>query len=352
MASTPLLPAATEPEVLRGWSKFVQDWKSLAWPVVAALFAAMCHFMGYVANRGKIAALGAYDLSTASVSQEYIIQGALILANLGLRILGVAIILKGVWVLALWVGRQLPDRTQVRLRRIAELAGWGWVALAAGVITLGIGLTVAGDLARDIDGVVLKPASKVGIAWMRMSLDPEHVWPGIYELLLVSVMVTFGVLSWWIIAKFFKNVTVKAVYGTWAVLQLFNLVAWYAFINGAAATTFSPYPIVAFSGSEQMLGKDSISFLLGSDDREFAFLVIFKVSASNEILNVDQVILYRPRSEVKWITVLKQEPIHTMARYHDIVRYRELIKPPANGGPIPDSEPNPSTTPKSPLANP
>lgn len=343
-------PVATEPEVSR-WSRLVQDWKSLAWPVVAALFAAMCHFAGYVAKRGKIAALGAYDLSSASVSQEYIIQGAMILADLGLRILIVGIILKGVWVLALRINRQLPHGIQARLRGLAERTGWGWAALAAAVIIIAAGLSVAGDLATDIDGVVLRPASKVGIAWMRMSLDSDHVWPGIYELSLVSVMVIFGALSRWIVAKFFKNVTARAVYGTWAVLQLFNLVTGYAFIDGAASTTISPYPIVAFSGSDQMLGKDSVSFLLGSDDREFAFLVIFKVGASNEISNVDQAILYRPRSEVKWITVIKQEPIHILARYHDVARYRELIKPPADAG-TPDSQAIPGTTPKSPSEKP
>jgi len=172
------------------------------------------------------------------------------------------------------------------------------------------------NLMRNADAMILKPAEEVGTAWLRMSLDQDRIWLIGYELLLVAILSVFLFLSWWILTRFATSTMARSVYGTWAAIQIFNLVSGFAFIYGASLT-FQPYPLVVFSNYEQLCGKGALPILLGSDEKLYAFLVIFKVGAPNERPSPSKVILYLPRTEVKWMAVVKQEPLHLLARYPD-----------------------------------
>lgn len=316
--------------------RLLRDWKALSWPAIVAVVGALFLYFGYVASSGKTDALGIYTLDKPTVSQEYIITGALALGTLGLQLIilaTVAIALRAV------VGRlfcRLPDRLQALLRTIPSLPGRGWIVIIAAVATLLIGLSIIQELMRDADAMILRPAKDVGTAWLRMSLDQDRLWLLGYEMLLATIIAAFVVLSWWVLTRFARGTAARTIYGTWALIQAFNLVGGFAFVFGAGLT-FQPYPIVGFSNMEQMFGKGTLPVLLGSDDKLYAFLVVLNVGTSNETPSPNKVILYVPRAEVKWMTVLEQQPLHTVALYHD-------LKPP-----LPATPTNPGPTAPSPI---
>jgi hypothetical protein len=61
MTSEPV-PASAEQEARKQeihlWLRPFQEWKAFAWPVIGALLAAICNFLGYVSASGERAALG------------------------------------------------------------------------------------------------------------------------------------------------------------------------------------------------------------------------------------------------------------------------------------------------------
>jgi hypothetical protein len=330
MTNTPV-PAAGEQEAgsqdLPRWLRLLQDWKALAWPAIAALLAATCYFFGYVVDSGKRAALGIYQLDRPPVGQIYVITGAWTLATLGIQVVFVMIIAAGLRVIAREAFYWLPDGLQARLRAIQRSERWGWIVVSAAGVTAAFGQSMATGSMRDADGLILKPAKEVGTAWIRMSLDQDLVWLHGYELLLASIITIFVSLSFWILTEFATTTLTKTVGSVLAALQTFFLVIGFAFVFGVGGTV-QPYPIVAFSNMEQLCGKDAIPVLIGSDDRDYAFLVLFKVGARNETSNPGKVVLYLPRSEVKWMTVLRQEPLHIIAHYHDLKTASPANPPP------------------------
>ena len=165
--------------------------------------------------------------------------------------------------------------------------------------------------------MILKPSKDIGPAWLRMSLDQDRLWFDSYHLLLAAAATTFVFLSWWALTRFFSSPVARAVYGAWVVLQLLVLVVGFAFIMGVGST-FRPYPVVAFSNMEQLCGKHAVPVLIGSDDKLYAFLLILNVGAQSDASDPGKTILYLPRTEVKWLTVLRQEPLHLVARYHEL----------------------------------
>ena len=245
------------------------------------------------------------------------------------------VILRSFFMLAV---RLLPDEVQIHkllgaLHIITHRKEWGWVVIGIAVLASSFEMWVVTDLLRTIDGMVLKPANEVGIAWMRMSLDPEHSWYHFYEFQLVAVITILIILSWWILTKFLTNTLARTLYGMWMLIQVFVLISAFALFYGVSRT-FRPYPIVAFSGEEQA-GKNILAALIGSDDKMFAFFILYKGDKPNEVPNPSKVILYKPRTEVKWMTVVGQQPLYLVAHYHDL----KTLSPVA--------PPNPSQTPDS-----
>lgn len=316
------------------WLGFVLNWKLIAWPATGALLAALCHFFGYVAESGTRATLGIDHLDRAAVSQSYIILGAIVLGVLAQSIAIVVAAMMGLFAAGKLMFRQLPDRVQARLGTIIRLSIWGWIVISIAVATSALALRFAMPLMRDADGMILKPAREVGIAWMRVSLDEDKAWLSLYELLLSTATTIFVSLSWWLLTRFFRSNAAKAVYGTWAMLDVFLLVGSFAFIYGCGAT-FRDYPIVAFSNVQQLCGKDAVPVLIGSDDKLFAFLVLHTPALSSETTNPRKYLLYLPRTEIKWIIVVRQAPLHVIAQYQDLKNLLPSI--PSTSEPKPDA---------------
>jgi hypothetical protein len=182
-------------------------------------------------------------------------------------------------------------------------------------------LGMANDLVREVDSIVLKPSMEVGTAWMRISMDQEQEWATAYELLLSSGLTLFLYLSARILAADSTRLSLKVLYGSWAGIQALNFVFSFASIWGAT-TTIEPFPIVAFSGVEQLLGKHVLPVLIGSDDKLFAFLVVNVGAPSDNPM--PKTILYLPRSEVKWMTIIRRVPLHLLSHSQEL---KNLVSP-------------------------
>ncbi|MGC1686995.1 MAG: hypothetical protein WA734_15315, partial [Candidatus Acidiferrales bacterium] len=112
------------------WLKQLQDWQALAWPALGALLLAMCNFFGYLADSGTRAALGIYGLNRPSLSQEYVVNGAQTLGELGLVLVSIAVIgtllreYHGPFI------ESLPGKLLPRLVAISESQVWVRVVFA------------------------------------------------------------------------------------------------------------------------------------------------------------------------------------------------------------------------------
>jgi hypothetical protein len=333
------------------WLKLLQEWKALAWTAAATLMAGLIHFFAYVVEGGERSALGIYALDKPPLSPDYVWAGVLVMATLGLQAIAVVmmgVILRGFIRVA---ARLLPDEVQPhKLLRafhiITHRKEWGWVVIGVAVLASSFEMWVLKDLLRAAEGLVLKPANEAGMAWMRMSLDPEHNWHHLYEFQLAAIITILIILSWWILTKFLSNTLARTLYGMWMLIQVFVLVSSFALFYGVSLT-FRPYPIVAFSGEEQV-GKNILATLIGSDDKMFAFLILYKGDKPNEVPNPSKVILYMPRTEVKWMTVVGQEPLYLVAHYHDL-KSSSPVTPP-NPAPTPDTSNPEKPTIKTPAA--
>jgi hypothetical protein len=236
------IPAAAEQEARKQetplWLRFLSDWKALAWPLAAALLAAICNFFGFAALAGERAVLGVDLLDRPAVSEGYIIVGAATLAELVLFavfVMMVAIGLRAALVRLIFHG--LPDGIQGRICAIPNRAWWGWTVVFTAVATASFGLSIASDLLGDPDSMmILKPAKDLGIAWLRISLDQVKDWLFGYLLLMAAVLTIFIVLSWWILTRFFMSIAARITYGALAIVLSLLLMSIFGLIFGAGFT--------------------------------------------------------------------------------------------------------------------
>jgi hypothetical protein len=290
--------------------------KEVTWPAIAALWIALFHLFGYVAANGKTSALGVYDLARPAISQEYVISGLLVFAQLGLQ--SILLILAGLGIRA--IARRLLRRfppMQTRLASLVTSRTFGWLIVILAVSVSLVGAFIGTDLVTNANALILKPAAESGSNWTRINLDPDaEFWLLAYLSILACVLTIFIRLSYWIVINFIQAKPARVVYSIWAILQTLNIAVMYAFVFGAG-WTIQPYPVVTFSNQEQHVGKNALTVLLGSDEREFAFLVSYVGATQAENPALNKTILYLPRSEVKWMHVVGHQPLQVIAYYRD-----------------------------------
>lgn len=76
---------------------------------------------------------------------------------------------------------------------------------------------------------------------------------------------------------------------------------------------------MSFSGVNQ-LAPHSCSVLLGSDDKQFAILV---VNCQEKPDGLQKYVLYLPRTEVKWMAVTRVTQLQPLARLDDLKKLSE-----------------------------
>jgi hypothetical protein len=128
-------------------------------------------------------------------------------------------------------------------------------------------------------------------------------------------MALFVTISWWLIGRGIQRRPSKIAFSLWAGTQLLFLLVGYSYLVGVT-DTIGEFPAVAFSGTAQ-LAPDSCSILIGADDKQIALLIV-KCEKPSETLQ--KYVLYVPRSEVKWMTVIRVVSIQPLARLDDLKR--------------------------------
>jgi len=334
--SSDLTPQQVEQRLkMPGWVTILQDWKTIAWPAFIALVAALFYFMGFTVTNGRRAALGVSAMiERPPISQEYFIRGAgvfLVMALYTAVILTFAATIRAIF---LRLFRHLPDKVLTWVGVIARRRTWGWMVVAMAVITSFLGDGLSGALMKDADGLVLKSAKDIGTSWVRIGIEADQTSIYGYMFLLVGILIFLVALSWWILTRFTKSTFGKMIYGAWVMSNLLLLIAAFGSLAGVS-TTFEPYPIVIFSNMQQYLGKDTVAVFLDSDDKQYAFLVVLHVGEENQRPNPDKVILCLPRTEIKWMIVLRQMPLHLIDHYHDFKALLQTI--PSNPMPSPNT---------------
>jgi hypothetical protein len=333
MSSPPDSASARHDEITQEtppWLRFLQDWKTLTWPVIVGLLAAVCHELGYFFVSGRRVALGIYILDRSTVSADYIGFGAMILAFVGINFIPIGASALVLGAVVRWRVRSLPRELQERLDTITKSKRWTWMIVLTGFAAPMLGLWIVSK--ARIDSIIQPPVKVVGSQWMRSIFGQDYRGNENYMAVVAAIISIVVLLSWRILAKLAITPTSKAIYGAWATIQVFFLLGAFAFALGSDVLP-ETYPIVAFSNMEQF-GKNVTPVLIGSDDKIYAILLLFEGRAQTETREPQREILYLPRTEAKWMTVLRE------ARLDDAIASRNLenLKPAVSTGPVPASD--------------
>ncbi|MGA8489752.1 MAG: hypothetical protein WB711_04970 [Terriglobales bacterium] len=168
-------------------------------------------------------------------------------------------------------------------------------------------------LINQSEGIILKHISDAGTVWTNILLDEDRDAEFGYMLLFGTGMALFAGLSWWLINTGVKRRVNKIAFSFWAGGQLLSLTLAYSYLVGVT-DTMGEFPVVSFSGSEQSV-PHSCPLLLGSDEKQFAVLV---VNCEQRADQIQKFVLYLPRTEVKWMTVLRVAQLQPLARLDDL----------------------------------
>jgi hypothetical protein len=340
----PTLDEQPAPKKKPAWTQVLQEWKAIAWSVFAAVVAALLYFLGSVSDNGTRSALGiGRVIQKPPIGQEYFVRGA---GTLFLMMLYAAAILAFFVILRTILARTfriLPNNLRNLLTATTGTRIWGWVVVAFTVVVSFTGNFVLGTLARDADALILKSAKQIGTSWVGIGFDADQGSIYAYMFLVTGILIVFALLSWWILTRFAKSAVGRITYGTWAAINALLFLAGFAFLFGVSAT-FEPYPVVLFSNMSQYFGKDTESIFLDADDKLYAFLLILNVKDGRESSTPNKIIFYIPRTEVKWMSVIEQQPLHPNVYYHDLKKLlHDLPNNPAPGTQAPqEGAPHPT----------
>jgi len=308
------LPANVRPEDRTQALKSVLEFKSLAWPVAVAIVVGFFHYVGRAAAVGKISALGIHHLVQITSPQDNVFLGVLIVSHLALFVAMAFVFGILMFRLLKLIVQQLPTSIYLRVQvfrrsQIATIV----LGVAALIVAVAIG-SMASGMVKECDSIVLKTPTEVGTTWLTISMDEEQDWAIAYELLLAVGLTLFLFLSFQIFTRL-TQLTWKILYSGWAVIQTIAIVFCFATVIGVVST-IEPYPLVAFSNVKELVGEHVLPLLLGSDDKMFALLIV-NVDDTNQN-KVPKTILYLPRTEVKWMTVIRMMPLHLVSHAKEI----------------------------------
>jgi hypothetical protein len=188
-----------------------------------------------------------------------------------------------------------------------------WIALTIALADVGLMNSVVFKLVNESEGIILKHISDAGTIWTNILLDEGRDAEFGYMLLFGTGMALFVGLSWWLIDTGVKGRVNRIAFSFWAGAQLLSLTLAYSYLVGVT-DTIGEFPVVSFSGSEQSV-PHSCPLLLGSDEKQFAVLI---VNCEQRPDQLQKFVLYLPRTEVKWMTVLRVVQLQPLARLDDL----------------------------------
>jgi hypothetical protein len=296
--------------------KFNFDVRSLAWPAVVAVATGLITCLGLVRDTGRYRALGLYSLSQPTIDQGEISRGALTLLTVTAFALLPFVAGLGFYKLLKWISGYMPLWGKARLRGVIHSRSLLWIVFACVVLDSSVLERTLVTLLRQANGIILKNSAQAGTTWVSILLDPERLAASDYTLVYGGGLAFFVVSSRWLLTALFQRRWSRRLFTLWAVIQVLSLLILYASLEGVA-DTIDDFPLVAFSNQEALFGAGSVPVLLGSDDKQFALLIAFPNAKPDD---VQREILYVPRSEVKWMIVLRLIPLQPLGKYDDLKR--------------------------------
>jgi hypothetical protein len=168
-------------------------------------------------------------------------------------------------------------------------------------------------LVNESEGIILKHISDAGTIWTNILLDEDRDAEFGYEFLFGTGVAMFVGLSWWLVDTGVKRRVIRIAFSFWAGTQLLSLTLAYSYLVGVT-DTIGEFPVVSFSGSDQSV-PHSCPLLLGSDEKQFAVLI---VNCEQKADQLQKFVLYLPRTEVKWMTILRVVQLQPLARLDDL----------------------------------
>jgi hypothetical protein len=154
----------------------------------------------------------------------------------------------------------------------------------------------------------------MGSIWNNALLTDDPGTASGFSLLYFIGVVAFLWLSYIVLANDFKRRWNKRIFALWVVLQLFGFMLSFSYLCGVADTV-KDFPLVSFSDDQHLLSDGALPILLGSDDKQFALLIVYSKPNAD---GVKRLILYLPRTEVKWMTELRLVPLQPMAKANEL----------------------------------
>jgi hypothetical protein len=294
---------------------------ALAWSTGAAVFLGLATSLGMARTNGVYGALGLTALTPPAIDQSQTIFGVFITLQIILMCIAISVIGRGLYLGSQWGIRNLSRREIPALpQRIRQRLWWFAIALLiADAVLVNAGIM---ELAKSAENLLFKSTSEIGDIWTHVVFEDDHSTVTNYDLLFYLSVTVFVWLSWWLAKYRFKWLVPRIAFTTYAVAQVAGMMLGFAHLHGIAGTV-EDYPVVAFSGVTE-IGQHVLPFLLGQDDKTFAILIL-QLSNQNDSVQT-RYVLYLPRTELKWMTVLKFMPLYQMSKIDDLKKLAEQVQ--------------------------
>jgi hypothetical protein len=292
---------------------------AIAWSTGAAAIAWLAACLGQAYMNGRFSALGLDGLSLPPISQSNTLNGISILLQSAVDVVLAMIVGRACYLILRW----LAQKANRRLRwSVPSFVGrrWWWLVLALVLVDGAFFFGAMAALEKQGDGIILRTTSDVGEIWTQVIFDTDGQTVAGLDVAYGAGLAIFVGLSWWLIRKGFKRPWSRIAFSLYALTGALSFLFGCAYLSGIASTVHD-FPVVAYSGISPS-DHGYICFLLGEDDKTFALLALHL----DDKKQVDtKYVLYVPRTEVKWMTVIGYMPIYRMADINDLVRLTEQL---------------------------
>lgn len=292
---------------------------TIAFSTAIAVLTGISACVGMSFASGRKEALGLYALTSDPIDQRHVFVGLTLIGQVLVDSLVIGIIARLAYLSIGWLTR----KTQRRIAIPAFIKQHIWLlALLVATVDAGFLMNVMVRLSNHVEGILFKNLAEVGRFWQAALFETDyHSTAGGYSLVYSGLLALFVSLCWWLIARGPNTTLTKAIVTIMGLFVVLVSLLDFGYLMGAV-NAVSEYPIVVISSQSGVIGgTNDIPILLGADDKMFAFLdVRYNAKPDDE---VHKMIVYLPRSEVRYMIALKTVPLYTFDKYDDLQRLEQ-----------------------------
>jgi hypothetical protein len=291
---------------------------AVAWSTGAAAIAWLASCLGQTYWAGKYDALGLDALSLPAVDQRHVLAGMATIFQSAIDVVIAIGLARLIYVLLKCTPAVIASKFRWKISPPIVSRLW-FLLLFVVFVDIGFFLYEITRLEVLGQGMILKKTSEVGSIWTQVVFDQDRTTVAeldLYYGIGLSVFVTF---SYWLITKQFKQLWSKVAFSVYALSGSISMLFGYSYLHGMADTV-RDFPVVAHSGMSATDPKQ-ICFLLGEDDKMIAVLNLQLNGTTSEVDS--RYVVFLPRTEVKWISIIRYMPLYRVA---DIVDLERIMK--------------------------